>query len=86
LGAGFITREGHDADSVRVGDIDWAAMSMIRDAAGSGTRTQAILTEGEWREMKGLDRGEDPDWVRTWRLLVEGLPEETLLTVIDYHI
>jgi hypothetical protein len=36
--------------------------------------------------MKGLDRGEDPDWVRTWRLLVEGLPEETLLTVIDYHI
>lgn len=83
------------ADQALRGDIDLDATRAAcrRDESGD-FRTWAVVAEGAWKgkaEMGwfGWPRTEpvaEEEWVAWWDRLVEGLPADTLLTVVDCHV
>ncbi|TSP14022.1 hypothetical protein [Cupriavidus campinensis] len=61
-----------------------------RDAAGC---TFAVLKDGKWYERGSMgwwgvvaDETERDDWNRQFAALIDGLPDDTLLSVVDCHI
>lgn len=83
------------ADQALRGDIDLDALRKACTADdGSTYRTYAVVAEGAWKgkaEMGwfGMPRTEpmpEEKWVAFWDHLVEGLPPDTLLTVVDCHV
>jgi hypothetical protein len=65
----------------------------VADAERTSFQTFAVLKDGKWYERGemgwwGVVRDEkDPDaWSREFAALIDGLPDDTLLTIVDCHI
>lgn len=82
------------ADQALRGDVDLAALRAACVYDGEPYRTWAVVAEGAWKgkaEMGwfGCPRTEpmpEDEWVAFWDRLVDGLPDDTLLTVVDCHV
>lgn len=66
----------------RKGEIDWE-----KTKAQPWMVTAAILKDGQWQQTKA-DTYHDPawkPWETEWWLIIESLPDDTLLTLVDCH-
>ncbi len=52
-------------------------------ARGPGVSTYAVLLDGDWQESDDFVTSDE--WVVRWNQLVEELPDDVWLSVIDYH-
>ncbi|CAQ71573.1 hypothetical protein [Cupriavidus taiwanensis] len=67
-----------------------AYVQAARDAAGV---TFAVLHDGKWYERGSMgwwgcvsDEKDTNEWYRQFAELIDGLPDDTPLTVVDCHI
>jgi hypothetical protein len=73
-------------DRARKGDIDRDTMRTLR--------THAVLAEGIWHEVGRLgwfgqssdDESDQLAWEDWYQNFLEGLPDQAMLTIVDYHI
>lgn len=74
---------------VRTGGRD----AYIQKAVDNCATTFAVVKDGEWYERGDMgwwgmvaDEKEDDEWGREFSKLIDGVPDDTLLTVVDCHI
>jgi hypothetical protein len=72
---------------------DWKPESREQYLLGSVPSTFAVLKDGEWYERGKMgwwamvaDEKEQGKWNEEFKKLIEELPDDTLLTVVDAHI
>lgn len=77
-------RNGAGGDTARVGDVAWE--SMRHD--GGLLRPYAVVKDGEWHASEtwdGNDFIKDEAWPAKWVQLLETLPRDEQVTVVDIH-
>ena len=77
------TRNGEKVNQATIGEIDLATLEPVF----------AVLKGGEWHEKGAMgwwgmvaDKKEGEDWNVEFKRLLEGLPDDTPLTLVDCHI
>lgn len=63
----------------------------VEDSVLREITTWAVLKDGQWHEYGkmgwwGMSSDDDDDWPRRCMELIESLPDDTLLTIVDCHI
>lgn len=75
-----------------IGEYEVGREAYVAEAARQAPTTYAMVAEGAWKARNemgwfGMDRGEeDPRWLDFWWRMVDGLPDDALLTIVDCHI
>lgn len=76
-----------------IGDFECGREKYIQGARDRALRTFAVVKDGQWYEKGKMgwwvcvaDEKDEEKWTAEFNTLVEGLPDETLLTIVDCHI
>jgi hypothetical protein len=91
---------GRDIQALRAADFyfdpeqfDCTEEEYAGRAADGAVRTFAVVKESQWYEKGRMgwwgivrDEKDEGEWDRQFSALLDGLPDETLLTVVDCHI
>ena len=74
-------------------DFECGREKYIQDAREKALRTFAVVKDGQWYEKGKMgwwacvaDEKDEEKWTAEFNTLIDGLPDDTLLTIVDCHI